>query len=88
MVPQFLRFDLLASQRDPATTGLSPPSSPTFMLAYVCVCVPVRLCMCVCAWVSACVCVRPCVCACVFVIYPLSMCQILLISKCLQVNLF
>ena len=29
MAPQFLkRIDLLSSQRDPAITGLSPPSSP------------------------------------------------------------
>ena len=72
------RIDLLATQREPATTGLSPPSSQACMLAYVCVCVRVRLCTCVCACFDACVCVRPCVCVCVWVL----MCMSLLSCVC------
>ena len=66
------RIYLLATQGDPATTGLSPPSSPACMLTYVCECVRVRLCTCVLSLVSACVCVRLCVCECVCVLMCMS----------------
>ena len=87
--PSVLKIiDILESQRDPETTGLSPPSSQTCMLAYVCVCVRVRLCTCVCAWVSACVCVPPCVCACVCVCVRVCVNVCVFVRVCSSVTVF